>query len=271
MGGPELSAWLDHEGKRGTPCRDHAAVFQFEGERKNAMSTGDHVAADGTTETEWKAARNSACGCSKNDRRKGSRGRGVVDFIEVLALPVPSESCGHPEQPVDLCVLTDRTIVIAFYRSVPLHGGVAISENQGAIRVFPITHHGCATNNSSYSSEESWLVAKGLPVVTGVAAGGGRGIYFSLCGAGRDGAVTAIGSLSTARVPPVLPRATGIGANHRGIIQAGHCKGDALASVGIAARGGTRIGGKSGGCGEKFARVVSGFAAAVTVDEDMNL
>lgn len=302
MRGPALSTWLKNEAKHGVLCRDRAHGFQGDGECQNALGEGDQDSiADGTTEAVWKAASRSTCDFSKNDQCKESRSRGVVDFVEVLALPVLPESYGRAEQPVDLCVLTDRTIVVAFYRSAPLHSGVAVSENRGAVRVFPITRQGCrsdgptsieAENNSgrsaatasrsvsdtrsaildsSYSSDDSWLVAEGLPVVTGVAAGGGRGIYFSLCGAGRDGAVTAIGSLSTARAPPSLPRAKGIVANDRGKIQAGNYKTDALASRQKAVQGGKRAGGKSGGCGAKFVRVVSGFAAALTVDEDMNL
>lgn len=301
MGGPALSSWLEDETNCGKLCRDPVHGFQCNGEWKpdsGARDQDDDV-ADGTAK--WEAASNSTCGFSKNDQCNDSRRRGVVDFVEVLVLPVPPESYDHPEQPVDLCVLTDRTIVVVFHRSVPLHGGVAVSENQGAIRVFPNTRQGyhsdglrsveagktsgqsaattlgpvldtsSAISDSSYSSDHNWLVAEGLPVVTGVAAGGGRGIYFSLCGAGRDGVVTAIGSLSTARVPPALLRAAGVGANDHGEFQAGYHKGGAIASGEIAAGGGKRIGGNSGGCGAKFVRVVSGFAAALTVDEDMNL
>lgn len=302
MGGPALSKWLKNEVKHGMLCRNRAHGFQCDVDLKNSLGEGDQDnVAYGPTEVNWKAASSSVCDFSKNDQYKESQSRGVVDFVEILALPVPPDSCGRAEKPVDLCVLTDRTIVVAFYRSAPLHTGVAVSENQGAIRVFPITRQGCSSDgpksieadiqpgrsaatasrpvldtrstiiDGTYSSDDSWLVAEGLPVVTGVAAGGGRGIYFSLCGAGRDGAVTAIGSLSTARVPPALPRAKGIVANDRGKIQAGHCKRDALASREKSVQGGKRRGGKGGGCGAKFVRVVSGFAAALTVDEEMNL
>ncbi|CAM9184567.1 unnamed protein product, partial [Laminaria digitata] len=296
MGGPELSAWLDNEAKRDTPCRDRAGGLQHNGQRKFFMGAfNNHGVADGTTEIEREAASNSTCGSSKLDRSENSRRRGVVDFVEVLELPVPSESCGHPEQPVDLCVLTDGTIVVAFYNSAPLHSGLAVSENQGAIKAFPITQQACHSDGprstetgttsarsatttapriatTRYSGGEGWLVADGLPVITGIAAGGGRGVYFSLCGAGRDGAVTAIGSLSTARISPALPRPTGFGANdHRKFKAVGDRKGGALASGGIAARGSKTIGGRSGGCGVNFVRVVSGFSAALTVDEDMNL
>lgn len=303
MGGPALFSWLENETKRDKLCRSRVNGLQCNGEWKHDSGGGgrDEDVADGTTEVEWETASNSTPGFSKKDQCEDSRRRGVVDFVEVLVLSEPPESYGYPEQPVDLCVLTDKTIVVAFYCSTPLHGGVAVSENQGAIRVFPNTRQGCnsvglrsseagktsgqsaattlrpvldtssARSDSSYSSDDSWLVAEGLPVVTGVAAGGGRGIYFSLCGAGRDGVVTAIGSLSTARVPPALPRAAGVGPNDGGEFQAGYHNGGALASGGIAARGGKRIGGNSGGCGAKFVRVVSGFAAALTVDEDVNL
>lgn len=222
------------------------------------------------------------------------RRRGVVDFLEILVFqsPLASKKDGerHREQPVGLCVLRDGTIVVAFCRSIPLHGGASVAESQGVIRAFPakemnvdrFPHTALSTNTAnetlstrtaaspSYSTEDSWLVAEGLPVITGLVAGAGGAVYMSLCGAGHDGTITSIGSLSTTkrrRVLQVDPRRedfrsrTALGKAERAS-SAGRSK-----HAGATWDDGSGVSHSEG----KLARISSGFAATLAVDDDMNL
>ena len=225
---------------------------------------------------------------------RSRRQRGVVSFARVLELPSAASSRtngseGHPEQPVDMCVLVDGTIVVAFSRSAPLHGGASIAESQGVVRAFPAAGSrarrarpgGVGTALSSTSTadqtltttrtsaveasrvaddfvgnnvDDGWLVAEGLPVVTGLAAGGGDAVYLSLCGARHDGVVTAIGALSAKGV-----RSRTNGREGRGESTGGR---ESMLATGI---------GSTHRSGESFVRIASGFAAALAVDDDMNL
>ncbi|CBJ48361.1 kinesin motor protein-related [Ectocarpus siliculosus] len=122
----------------------------------------------------------------------------------------------------------------------------------------------------SYSTEDSWLVAEGLPVITGLVAGAGGAIYMSLCGASHDGTVTSIGSLSTrkrCRVPQVDPRREDF--RSRTACE----KRERASSAGRDKHAGATWGdgvGISHSEG-KLARISSGFAATLAVDDDMNL
>lgn len=239
-----------------------------------------------------------------------SRRRGVVDFIEVLAIPsFPVQDGDRPEQPVDFCMLADGTIVVAFCRSAPLHGGQSTAEAHGVVRAFrakpreptvmmdasgsPPAPVVLGTGRSvlslkagapsSYSSSQGWLVAEELPVITGIAASGGSAVYVSLCGAGHDGTVHAVASLSTeGRTQSVGPSGVSMHAvargSSRGADKGGGGGGTGTEAGGRAMRGrGWRVGAKGGndrgvgGSGHLFVPIVSGVAAALTVDGDRNL
>lgn len=222
------------------------------------------------------------------------RWRGVVDFVEILVFQSPSASKEdgerHREQPVGLCVLRDGTVVVAFSRPFPLHGGASAAKSQGVIRAFPANemdvdrfpHTALSTNTAdetlstrpvaspSYSTEDSWLVAEGLPVITGLVAGAGGAVYMSLCGASHDGTVTSIGSLSTrkrCRVPQVVSRREDF--RSRTACE----KRERVSSAGRNKHAGTTWGDGVGDSHSegKLARISSGFAATLAVDNDMNL
>ncbi|CAN0451838.1 unnamed protein product, partial [Ectocarpus sp. 12 AP-2014] len=222
------------------------------------------------------------------------RRRGVVDFVEILVFQSPSGSKKdgerHREQPVGLCVLRDGTVVVAFSRPFPLHGGASVLRSQGVIRAFPANemdvdrfpHTALSTNTAdetlstrpvappSYSTEDSWLVAERLPVITGLVAGAGGAVYLSLCGASDDGTVTSIGSLSTrkhCRVPQVDPRREGF--RSRTACE----KRERVSSAGRTKHAGATWGDGVGDSHSegKLARISSGFAATLAVDDDMNL
>lgn len=282
------------------------------------------------SETEWEASSSSSDGgdfgrCRTQDTSslpggarakeidsgfvtRSRRRRGVVSFVRVLELPPASsrtnDQDSHPEQPVDMCVAADGTIVVAFSRSAPLHGGVSIAEKQGVVRAFPAADSGTrkirlgsgvgtalsSTNTADqafvrtpisaaevsrvadgYDVDDSWLVTEGLPVVTGLAAGGGDAVYMSLCGARHDGAVTAVGALST-RQRRQFPLRTDDPREHlRG--RAENWKGGREPPAGresMLARGSSGSGSVHR-VGGSFVRIASGFAAALAVDDDMNL
>ncbi|CAM9329490.1 unnamed protein product [Ectocarpus sp. 4 AP-2014] len=225
---------------------------------------------------------------------RSRRRRGMVDFVEILAFQSPSapKKGGerHREQPVGLCVLRDGTVVVAFSRPCPLHGGASVAKSQGVIRAFPANEMdvdrfprtALSTNTAdetlstrhvappSYSTEDSWLVAEGLPVITGLVAGAGDAVYMSLCGASHDGTVTSIGSLSTrkrCRVPQVDPR-------REDFTSRAACeKRERVSSAGRNKHAGATWGDGLGDSHSerKLTRLSSGFAATLAVDDDMNL
>ncbi|CAM9608984.1 unnamed protein product [Ectocarpus fasciculatus] len=225
---------------------------------------------------------------------RSRRGRGVVNFLEILKFQSPSASKNdgerHREQPVGLCVLRDGTVVVAFSRSFPLHGGASVAQSQGVIRAFPANimnidgfpHTALSTNTAnetlstrpvappSYSTDDSWLVAEGLPVITGLEAGAGGAVYMSLCGASHDGTVTSIGSLSTRNRRRVLH----VDARREDFRSRTACgKGERESSAGRTKHAGATWGDGSGVFHSegKLARICSGFAATLAVDDDMNL
>ncbi|CAN0063901.1 unnamed protein product, partial [Ectocarpus sp. 12 AP-2014] len=232
---------------------------------------------------------------NRSERFVRSRRRcDMLDFIEILVFQSPSASKKdgerHREQPVGLCVLRDGTVVVAFSRPFPLHGGVCVAKSQGVIRAFPANemdvdrfpHTALSTNTAdetlstrhvappSYSTEDSWLVAEGLPVITGLVAGAGGAVYMSLCGASHDGTVTSIGSLSTrkrCRVPQVDPRREDF--RSRTACE----KRERVSSAGRKKHPGATWGDGVGDSHREgtLARISSGFAATLAVDDDMNL
>lgn len=281
----------------------------------SAVRGGLDVVTSDESETDWEIS--SSCASDRDINEEGaqklhegqhsptghSRRRGVVDFVEVLALPsLPVQDGNRPEQPVDFCMLADETIVIAFCRSAPLHDGQSTAEAQGVVRAFPAKPRKSTvvvdvsggsgksrsglrlkdTAMSSYSSHQGWLVAEGLPVITGVAASGGSAVYASFCGAGRDGTVHAVASLSTGG----RARSMGPGGIDLNAVARGRNRGAARGGGGRTGteawgratrdRGG-RVGARGGGGravrgrGNLFVPIVSGVAAALTVDKDRNL
>eukprot|EP00903_Cladosiphon_okamuranus_P015234 g14080.t1 len=122
-----------------------------------------------------------------------------------------------------------------------------------------------------YDVEDSWLVAEGLPVVTGIAAGGVSAVYLSLCGARHDGAVTAVGALSTTQRRRSRLRTDDPREHLRGRAENQKGRGEPPAvQETMLTRGSNGSGGihRSGG---SFVRIASGFAAVLAVDDDMNL
>ncbi|CAM9635014.1 unnamed protein product, partial [Hapterophycus canaliculatus] len=238
-----------------------------------------------------------ACEVKKGSKRPTDRSRSrrsIMEFVQVLEFSSASilkrGMDRAPEQPVDLCVLRDGTIIVAFSRSTPLHDGVSIAESQGVLRAFPARDRSKipgrsrayeassihavkktvvetsvkSSESSLYFDDDSWLVAEKLPVITGLAACGGEAIYLALCGARHDGTVTAIGSLSTRRPYALRVDTRREDLRSRKIAREGkenECKAC------------TRVGNSSdvAHSREKFVSVVSGYAAALTVDDKMNL
>lgn len=131
----------------------------------------------------------------------------LLDAEELFAVSLHAKGQAS-EVPVDMCVLPDYTIVIALRRMVPLHDGLAASRAEGVVRAFPGVRvrsdifRGVQMKTSdrcrptvSYEPEDQYVIAEGLPVITGVAASTGGVLYLSLCGSERSGNVIAIGSL----------------------------------------------------------------------------
>lgn len=228
--------------------------------------------------------------------------RKTLEPKHAFELPLPPKG-GPVEQPVDMCVLADGTVVIAFCRLAPLHEGTAVAESQGIIRAFPpsqITRdrrHGsigsgsvvvgatksekCTSpsdvdtdggydcqQSSPYDPGEQWVIAEGLPVITRVVASGGEGggVYVSLCGSGYDGAVVAIGSLSTRQT--VSATGVRIGALVQGI--AGVRQPKPLMSTELHPRRLSK-GSVERNRADSFVPIVSGYAAALAVDGNNNL
>lgn len=336
-----FSAWLANKTKRnsaGSEPHTHngpvrRTMIHLAGQESGATSApADHTSSpdDDQSETDWDHSSGTSEGddfdshvirdapvSSSRARSKeysscrparSRRGQAVVDFVEVLELKSPStvqqDADRHPEQPVNLCVLTDGTIVLAFTRPVPLHDGTSVTENQSVIRAFPAadssekTRRGNIDAASStdtlvatpvaasglshkmddplvYNFDDSWLVAEGLPVVTGLAAGGGDAVYLSFRGARHDGVVTAIGSLSTnKRRRPLLVDTRREGFRDR----VGSWKGARASPIEGASPSGRnhvnareRDGSRSARSGGSFVRIASGFASALAVDDEMNL
>lgn len=344
LDGARLSAWLVTEAKRSLADSELRTRYgparvtknQLTGQESGAMATlADHMISldDDQSVTDW----DDSSGISNDggfDRHGVIRGvpvssggapskehssyrpvrcrrrQAVVDFVEVLELLPTStdqrDDDRHLEQPIDLCVLTDGTIVLAFARPAPLHDGASVTERQGVIRAFPeaksiknpereITDAALSANALvtttpdaasglgynvddalEYNFHDGWLVAEGLPVITGLAAGGGGAVYLSFRGARHDGVVTAIGSLSTSqrrRNSLVDPRRE----DFRGRVDSSR-KGAAASAIGRSspsgqahANAGERNGGGGAHSGGGFVRVASGFASSLAVDDDMNL
>ncbi|CAM9316912.1 unnamed protein product, partial [Scytosiphon promiscuus] len=234
-----------------------------------------------------------ACAVKKKSHRPTNRSRSrrtglaLVEVLEFSSLARDGDR--SPEHPVDLCVLREGTIVVALSRSAPLHDGVSIAESHGVLRAFPAHDEAktpgytdtretssmhvaeqtlAETSGTSYKypvyfDGDGWVVAEGLPVITGLAAGGGDAVYLSFCGARHDGAVTAIGSLSIRRSCSLRVRRD----DFRGRTQIGS-GGEAVESE-PHARGGNNV--QRVQSRGKFVRIASGYAAAVTVDDKMNL
>lgn len=282
--------------------------------RPLGCAADDTILLDDESETEWETSSNSdggdfdkrrhrgvsrsSVGARLNENRPGSavhtRGRRrAVSFAQVLEMPSASarakrKESHHPEKPVDMCVLTDGTIIVAFSRSAPLHGGTSIAESQGVLRAFPAAdsarRKGLGNVGTALSSvgrvadeyaghdvDDSWLVAEGLPVITGLAAGAGDAVYLSLCGARHDGAVTAIGALST-RQRRSLVRNGGPRKDLRSRTHSPKGHGELPTGRGNKlATGGGKYSGGVHRSDEGFVRIASGFATALAVDEDTNL
>lgn len=338
LDGARLSTWLSSEERKSSAARRSESPKASKSKRSvgssrvtsDASSAGSMSFAEDESETDWETSSSgksdgddfperddhgvdgSSIGACIKRTWSGSRTRprwrrGVVSVVEVLDIPpsLTQKNGGdrHPEQPVDLCILADGTIVVAFSREAPLHDGASIAESQGVIRAFPaadrttrarlvgadtappanataetpVTTPAPLSKPYGYHADDSWLVAEGLPVVNGLAAGGGDAIYLSLCGARHDGAVTAIGCVSAKlrRFP-----------SHAGMWWEGSKGGkgnrkgsdasSALEAVPTGGRNNRHVDGRNGdgdarSKAQNFVRVVSGFAAAVAVDEDMNL
>lgn len=334
LDGTRLSRWLDNDRKNRNGVQKVATAIgprvlgsrdrnEQEGVDGTSLLVGSAVrgelgvATSDESETDWEIS--SSCASDRDINEEGthilhgdphapighSRRRGVVDFVQVLALPsLPVQDGNRPEQPVDFCMLADETIVVAFCRSAPLHDGQSTAEAQGVVRAFPAKPRkptvvvdvsgGSGKNRSglrlkdcapsSHSSHQGWLVAEGLPVITGVAASGGSAVYASFCGAGRDGTVHAVASLSTGRrARPVRPGAVDLDAVARGGSRGAARGGGGGGGTGTEAWGratrdrGGRVGARGGGgravrgCGNFFVPIVSGVAATLTVDKDRNL
>lgn len=332
LDGARLSAWLANEAKknsadselrtRGGPAR--GTNNQRTGQELGAMTACAHHKIspdDDQSETDWddssgtsddgdfdrrviRGVPASSVGARPKElsscrRARFRRRQAVVDFVEVLEL-LPSstdqrDDDHHHEQPVDLCVLTDETIVLAFARPAPLHDGASVTECQGVIRAFPVAERtdgaisakktmpdatsglGYHVDDSlEYNVDDSWLVAEGLPVVTGLAAGGGGAVYLSFRGARHDGVVTAIGSLSTSQRRcsfMVDPRREdfrrSVGGSRNGARASTIGRSSPSGRTHANARERNGGGGAHGGGG--FVRVASGFASSLAVDDDMNL
>lgn len=232
-----------------------------------------------------------------NPVRKGrSRGRHKAPALQdILEFPLPPKG-EPPEEPVGMCVLADDTIVIASCRLAPRHGGSAVAESQGVVRAFPPSHvrrhrfHEATTTDSVvgdptkhekyvdgscnfrrsavYDPGEQWILAEGLPVITGIVASDAKsgGIYVSFCGSSRDGTVVAIGALSTRRCPR----------GNRAISDVAEDKSTWTRQPKLAlstdANLRPRSGGGEEGTGDNvLTPIVSGHAALLTVDRDNNL
>lgn len=278
----------------GLTCPDIESETDWDSSSTNTASSGSVEHGDQNTG----GSSIEACTVKEASRRSTSQPRlrrSVKELVEVLNFSSSSalrRDFHRPsEHPVDMCVLRDGTIIIAYSRAAPLHDGVSIAESQGVLRTFP-AHDNAGTPGRSgareassldamemtvpetsaklsepsvYSDDDGWLVAEGLPVITGLVAGGGDAVYLSLCGARHDGAVTAIGSLSTRRPRPL--RVDTRREDFRGrtkIERAAKQVGDeACANTGDNSDGAHGRG--------QFVRVASGYAAALTVDDKMNL
>ena len=302
--GEERSGPLEASPAGFTGCTDYESDTEWE--TSSANSNGDDIDPRRDRGVDGSPIRTRVTQSSPGSPVRSARRRGVVDVVEILELPSSStkegDAEGHPEQPVDLCVLADGTIVVAFSRAAPLHGGASISKSQGVVRAFPaadrIRSTGLGGTDTApamstpdkafvaapgppsklvYDADDGWLVAEGLPVVSGLVAGGGDAVYLSLCGAGHDGAVTAIGSLSAKLRPPSLKvdtRREGV----RGGKESGKGGGASLVlgAAPVAGLNRTHVDGCNGGggshtSGQSIVPLVSGFAAAVAVDSDLNL
>jgi len=128
-----------------------------------------------------------------------------------------------------------------------------------------------------YDADDSWLVVEGLPVVNGLAAGGGDAVYLSLCGARHDGTVTAVGCVSANLRRSPLQIDMWRGGFRYG--EENRKRSEALSARDTVPTGGRNsrdVDGRNGGGDvhskpQNFVQVVSGFAVAVAVDKDMNL
>lgn len=335
LDGARLSAWLANEAKRNSagsePCMNNrperGTMTQRVAQESGAMtSSADRTSCsdDDQSETDWDNSSGtsddgcfdrhvvqdlpvSSSGapskkCSSYRSARSRRGQACVGFVEVLDLLAPStdqqDDNRHPEKPVDLCVLTDGTIVLAFARPAPLHDGASVTQNQSVIRAFPTADRNNRTERSTdvasstdnlvkipvvasgpgynvddplvYNFNDSWLVAEGLPVVTGLAAGGGGAVYVSFRGARHDGIVTAIGSLPTSR-----PRCRLLVDTRRDKFRVGAARASPTGGASSSGRNHADASEKNGGggahSGGNLVRIASGFASALTVDDDMNL
>lgn len=145
---------------------------------QESPSSADISIEDTESETDWEACSTSTASianahianrdqeashkadglCEPTNRKFPARTavhsrRGRATFVpkEVFVLPLPSEG-QPPERPVDMCVLSNGTIVIAFTRLVPLHSGAAVAEAQGIVRAFPLAAEESQRNSDGLSS-----------------------------------------------------------------------------------------------------------------------
>lgn len=285
------SAW-----KGGIKMKTHAPS------QNGGRSTSE---GDDESDTDWEENVSTSSGgfspttnTEVNPIKRNGRCRGrhkAPALQDILEFPLPPR--GEPtEEPVGMCVLADDTIVIAASRLAPRHGGSAIAESRGVVRVFPSSqtsrdrfHEATATNivvgdptknekctddncnqerSTAYDPGKQWLLAEGLPVITGIVASDAKsgGIYVSLCGSSRDGTVVAIGALSTRRCSR--------GNNAIGGVAVGKPTGTRQPKSALSTDANFRSrsnGGEEGTGDNVFVPIVSGHAAILTVDRDNNL
>lgn len=331
LSGDKFSAWLDNmaekkltvgkeiSGSNDFIHRDCKGEHQHGVDRNPVLGFGtesyteNNLSNDGS-ETEWETSSDSTSGFGKHgggiqgvvvahvaakaliDR---FRRRGVVEFVDLFVLPLPPKNEDPAEQPVDLCVLPEGTVVVAFRRSTPLHDGAAVTENQGVVRAFPATYgtgnahsqtsidvsetpveesaggQALGLNNAqplTYDTDNSWLVADGLPVITSVTPSSEFAIYVSFCGAGRDGIVTAICSLPTKKGQPAISRqGLEVSTGGEGRVSRGGGEKEEQTASGLSGQGVWQMSSARREDGKKHVRVVSGFAASLAVDGDNNM
>lgn len=345
--GDLFSAWLENQGpsllageerdtvgwRRGTPPNGLTPESQGdileERIRPNSIVRASENPEDEGSQTDWECSDTASSDGSDDEANEiiGSQGRaadtstgscgrrrGMIDLVEVFELPLPAARKGGGrythEHPVDLCVLSDLSVVVAFSRFSPLHDGAAVAVGEGLVRAFPATCRGkneatqhfagsintddhgfdspalCSTMGKSaactfsptYDVHDSWLVAEGLPVITSISAACEKSaVYVSFCGAMRqDGTVTAVGCLPIRRRgQPAVPRNETSNSEKAGPRAAARNprSEEEHSTRSLAEAYALRDGNIRKGCyrGRRLQRIVTGFAAALTVDEGMNL